>query len=347
VAAIVTNVANALGETFQTLVTDFLNGLESIATSVSNFASATLSAILTLVKDLALGLLRLVDVLVQSVLSFFGNNLVALGAALFGAAFGGPVLQALYDLINPGSSEDLTLQGLGCLVAGFVSTVLYKILFDAVPYPSGAADSAPTPADVGKFFILAGILQAVPWLLLDLDLDTGAPVDLKWKYFALAVQLPMLIQLLLAPPSSPAWSDSKWIAWGAGFSGSAWKLLWGVNMVATGAKGPRATLPGSAGLSLCAGISLSANIYSASKTNPPWELWLSGVASPLSGLVKPARQLIADPRAQRLVLLGTDTVSDAGGGIAKIIHGAKLLSATNDEDASDHPSSRPLQQEVA
>lgn len=318
--AIVAQVGTAVGDEIAGLITGFLSQLETLASSVENLGNALLSTILAEAKALLLAVLRLLDTLVQAVLAFFHDNLAVIGSSIFGASIGGVLLQDLYDLVNPGSSEDLTVLRLGCLVGAFVSTVLYKIIMDEVPFPSERAESARPAADTP--LIVAGILQVV-WLLHDAALDGGSPAPkMKWIFFVLAVTPPLIIQLLIKPAGSPSFGNdqdkSKWVAWFTGFGTTAWKLLWGCLMVGgVVQKGPRRSPVGAAGLCVCGTTSLAMNAWKSYENGDNAWAWISSLVSPLSAMVKP----FGVQGGGRLLVI-TDVISDAGGGIAKIMKGA-------------------------
>lgn len=316
---ILAQVGTAVGNEIETLMTGFLNQLQTLASSTQSLGNALLSTVLSEAKALLLAILRLLDTLVQAVLTFFAKNLPTIATSVFGASIGGFVLQQLYDLMNPGTSEDLTVLGLGCLVAGFTTTVLYKLLMDEAPYSSKRASTG----QVDPTFIVAGLLQCGIWLEIDAILDSGAKkAEAPWFFLSITFLVPLLIQLLMTPPGSPSFGNdkdkSKWVAWFVGFGAPAWKAIWGILMYA-GIKntGPRRSAEGAGGLCLCGVAVLGTNIWkSVENSDDAWG-WISTLLSPLSLMVKP----FGVKDGGRLLVI-TDFVSDGGGGIAKIIKGA-------------------------
>jgi hypothetical protein len=306
-----------------TLIDGFIGGMQNLVTSTEQFGNVALATILGEAKDLILAVVRIVGGVVEKVLTFFGNNLEALKSALFDARIDISLAQALYDLINPGSSEPLTVLGLGSLLCAFPATTLYRLLFGAAPFPHDADVAA------NRDLVISGFLQTFLWGLTDILLDmlpkeqpaafvTGS---LLWVIF-----FQFLIQYLAQPVGAgkPV-GDATWAAWGLGFGSPAFKILWlfafwkGSFAIKGGPRGD--PVRGTPMLCLLGVVGLAMNVIAlSSKTPPPSpEEIIAGVCGPLSAIGKPGF-FLAPP--WNLWFLGiVDAVSDAGAGIAKIVLG--------------------------
>jgi hypothetical protein len=321
------------------LIQASLKRLQALATSTSEFGKVLLATIIGEVKDLILAILRVLDSLVQSVLSFFAKDLVVLNTAVFGASINNFVIQALYDLINPGSSEDLTVVGLGSLLCAFVATTLYRIIFEDSPFSLEQAEQglASSKKEIGVLLILSGLVQATVWCVADIGLDVGLFDDPPvWQVLAVVILGPTLIQLLAWPggPGAKLAFDTPVAkatsaAWLAGFGGVAFKVLWSIGVVAGKLKGgPRGSFPGSC--VLCAGgvLSMGMNAWMLSEKESAGTArvseWVAGAAGPLSAIAKPAKHAL-DPVDARIFLGVMDLVSDVSAGIAKIVHGKEVI----------------------
>jgi hypothetical protein len=325
---LVAQVGSTFGEQIQTLLTTFLERMQALATSTTSFGNVLLKTILDEAKDILIAVLKLLDSVVSSILSFFANNLSAIASGMFGAAIGNSVVQALYDLINPGASENLTIQGLGCLLLGFVTTVVYKIIFDTAPFPNGFEDTKAASQSPNVPLIIAGLVQTTIWFYYDIQIDSMPRPDSKWSYYWIGLLSPLAIQLGTKPPGHPNFDSSentaKWAAWFTGFASIMYKILWGIGM---GTKivptGPRNSLLGTVGLSVCGLGTLSTNIWNAVENSADALGWISAITSPLSSIVKPAKFLIPPP-ANIEVMVIIDIISDSGGGVSKIVKGGML-----------------------
>lgn len=324
------NLIAQIGSTFVqqivNVITAFLNNLQALANNTANLGNALLATILKDAKAVIMAILAMLDSLTQSFLQFFSQNLPAINSGMFNAPLNNFVMQALYDLINPGSSETLTVLGLGSLLAAFVTTTLYRLIFDAAPFPIGDSTSeisAVQPADV--FLILSGILQASLWLFIDASVDikrTGdAPV---WFVLSMLTLIPMLIQLLAwpgGPGAVPSFGNdrdkSKWSAYFVGFAASGWTALWSALYALGRVKtGPRGTLPGSLGLCVGGAASFGMNCWMVHESDKNAWTIVTAIAGPLSPMAKPVKFLLPPVESQATLAI-VDFISDVGAGVSK------------------------------
>jgi hypothetical protein len=326
---LVNNISSAFGQQITDLITSFLNRLQSLASSTQNLGQMVLSTILGEVQDLLLAVLKLLDTIVSDVVKFLGDNLPAIAAGLFGASIGSGFVQAIYGLFFPGSEASLTVQGLGALLLGFVSTVVYKAVFGEVPFPGGTAATLAQ----GSFAVraaLAGTIQCFLFATVDIvfDIAGGVGWDINGQTFlGLFILFQLAIQLLMIPLENNP-TELSWAAWGVGFSGIAIQLLWAAGMFAkikigptipaVFAKGPRGSPLGSTLLCISGVITLAINIASSAVRGVDPARWISAVLSPLSAIVKPAKVLLKPPYS--FVAMGVmDFISDVGGGCGKLV----------------------------
>ena len=334
--ALISRVQSTFATEIAKLIQASMKRLRALATSTSEFGKVLLATILGEVKDLILAVLRVLDGLVQSVLNFFAKDLVALNTAVFGASINNFVIQALYDLINPGSSEDLTVVGLGSLLCAFVATTLYRIIFEDSPFSLEQAEQgvASSKKEIGVLLILSGLVQATVWCVADVGLDVGLfDNPPAWQALAVVILGPTLIQFLAWPggpfarlafdtPVNKATSA----AWLSGFGNIAFKFLWAIAHKFK--DGPRGSFPGSCALSAGGILSLAMNAWmlfeKESAGTARVSEWVAGAAGPLSAIAKPAKHTL-DPLDARIFLGVVDIVSDVSAGIAKIVHGKEII----------------------
>jgi hypothetical protein len=150
---------NTLGADIQSQITALQDYFLTIAGDPANFIGTTLKAVLTQVKLLVLDVLDVLDAVTQF---FFEAAIAFLGAAkadVFDQNIGGFLLGPLYNLINPGQKEDLTLTRLVALVAAFPSTILYCLIngADNPPFSSGVAGE-PTASGSNTWKQMAGLI---------------------------------------------------------------------------------------------------------------------------------------------------------------------------------------------
>lgn len=342
--ALLDRATTLVGDVLEALCSNFVDAIQKLADNVDAFGEILLGTFIAEARTIVSGVLAMLDELVKDFLAFFGQYLPIIADRVFGAGIGNDVAQALYDLVNPGESEALTVTRLGTLMVAFFATVSYKLIFDDVPFPERRRADAMSEA--GVLTILAGLVQTTLWLIVDLKSDQ--PVDDADKFMFVAANLlcPLLIQLLTRPAGEPSFEDpdtaSRWVAWFAGFGGIAFNTAWAVLMIREVVPGgPRSSRRGAMGLCACGGLGLFTNIGMGLQTGASPATWISGIASPLSALAKPARQLIADPVAAFTTLAIVDVVSDCGGGIAKIVKGAAAGRQSSSEACPTVPIGQP------
>jgi hypothetical protein len=323
------------------LISGFVGRMQALVTSTQEFGNVLLATILGQAKDLVLAILRLVDSIVQHVLTFFASELLTLNTIVFGAKIDNSVAQALYDLINPGAPEDLAMLGLGSLLCAFVATPLYRLLFGEAPFPLDRQDGVLTGTnkELGIFLILSGLVQGTLWCFTDIFLDVTLhkpnPPPI-WVALMLAILGPSIVQLLAWPGGPGAVlkfetpvAKATSVAWLSGFAAPAFKFLWSLGVIAGKVKGgPRGSVVGSSVLCACGGLGWGMNWWMLTEKGPNASLseWIAAGAGPMSPFVKPAHHLLKSP--VREWFLGIiDAVSDVGAGIAKVVHGAELINS--------------------
>lgn len=142
-----------IAETFSSILGDINTLVTQIVDPADpeQVAKASMTALLSIVEQLAAAALQALDLIVASAVA-----LVRAMAAGFEAFLDTPLdigpLQALYGWIQeqagrPGPPERLTLGGLVCLVGGFAITTLYKLVngVDKAPFPGGVFPAIPAP----------------------------------------------------------------------------------------------------------------------------------------------------------------------------------------------------------
>lgn len=114
--------------------------------------SSGMIALLDLVKELALGLLKALDTLVQGMLDLARTVLSHADDLLNSAPTDLGFVETLYKWIQTSAypekkPEAMTFSGLLCLIAGFFVTTLYKLIMGVgnAPFPGGEFPAIPAP----------------------------------------------------------------------------------------------------------------------------------------------------------------------------------------------------------
>jgi hypothetical protein len=319
---LVQELGEAVGEEIKKQIETLVESLRKFASSVSELSKVALSVLLNEVKSIMLTVLRLLDAVTKAFLKFIGDALPTLNEGILNTPIRNALVQALYDLINPGPSERLTVLGLSALLCAFPTTVLYRLLFTEPPFPTETSTilAEPEYALAGICLRLSGLLQTSLWAGTDFAIDMGK-VDKPIVSLSLLVVMPTLMQLLAwpgGPGTKPDYDTpgkmALWAAWYLGFLSPALVLGWA--LATKFQQGPRGDPAGSAVLCAFGLSSLGCNIMSAVMNDAAVFPWIVAIAAPFSGIAKPLK--FAKPYGQP-VLGVIDVASDAAAGISKLV----------------------------
>lgn len=291
--------------------------LSSIATNPSAFMSSTIRIVLTTAKTLVLAILDVLDALTAAFFQLAIAFLQAAKAGIFDRSVGGFFLGALYDLLNPEGSEDLTVTRFVAIVCAFPTTIIYRLINGSSPYTMDetgvlAADSPNTGKRIG------GLLTCF-WSVVDARLDVS-PAD----RFALLLgaSIPILLNGLLSPGPSPF----KLLPWSTDVDKATngfWCAKWGpisystLLTASTGfTYGPRRDPVACGVLAALGSAVLGTGIWKGVEEQKAGTStagkWFSNIAGPLVTVAKPLK-FVAPPAGLAAVLV-VDFVGDIGVG---------------------------------
>jgi hypothetical protein len=319
--AFMTEVNDAIGDSVAQAIDAFLASFQEFASNSSSFAGMALATLIEAVKQAILLVLGVLDQILQKFLQLISANLVPAMDAILGAAVANPLVQAVYDLINPGPREPVTAERILCLICAFPATILYRGVTGSVPFPG--PDRADAAQVKSVLMIVSGCV-AVPWWGVDLAADMGWG-NAEMVLFGLVV-VPALMNILACPaeaipPKNPL-DQLRLASWGMSFGGPACVFCWA--MWKDFKQGPRAVIQGQLVLSAIALATLGVNLAQiVIDGDLAIEDYIILIAGPISGLAKPLRGLALEKRyPQALIVLGiADTLSDLSLGGARIKKG--------------------------
>jgi hypothetical protein len=313
----------AIGKEITDQIDALIESLIEFTSSVSELSKVALSVLLAEAKNVMLAVLRVLDAVTRAFLKFIADALPTLNEGILNAPINNWLMQKLYDLINPGRSEPLTVLGLGALLCAFPATVLYRALFGKPPFPTEISTTLAQPEDTlaGVCLQLSGVLQAVPWARADYGIDLGQLENQPVVALSLLIVMPTLMQVLAWPggPGTVPSFDSRakialWTAWFVGFLSPALVFAWGLTTKFK--QGPRGNKGGSVALCVFGVSSLGCNIWSAVENDVPVFAWIAATAAPFSGIAKPLK--FVKPYGP-IALAVFDIVSDFAAGAAKFM----------------------------
>lgn len=316
-------------------ITTFLNGLQSIASSADDLGKALLGNLLEQARSIIQAVLRILDTAVQGFLGLISQALPQLSANTFETEIDSFFVEAIYDLMNPGASEPVTVIGISSLLLGAIAATTYRLIWDEAPFPTEETADANAAATINTWVRLSGVLQAF-WSIPDAFFDVGGhkmrdTAMPAWKVLAMLIFWPTTVQLLAwpggpgtAPSFDKAADRAKWTAWFTSFLGPAIVVAWAIGTKATGKplSGPR-PFPLGAGLLCVAGLAtLGCNawmLYERAHSDSDAQDWekAAAIAAPFSGIVKPVN-LFKNPYALGTVVI-VDIGSNGAAGCAKAI----------------------------
>jgi hypothetical protein len=318
ITAFFTRVSSIVSTEIQTEISAFMTSLEGFAGSASNLGAMSLNLILEAVKDLIMLVLKVIDGISQAFLQLIANDLVAIMDTICSAPIDNWLIKGIYNIVNPGSSEDVTLLGLTALLCAFPATTVYKIIYDEAPFRAAMSVKAvQSPA-----LIMSGIIEILPYTVADIVIDASRnPTPLSRLVFLYIT--PLVIEFLATPtasiPPTDNLSTAKFTSWVLGFGAPALVLIYGgPNRFATS---PRGDPAGSSILTAFGAATLAVNIWQLTLTDPkrsPAD-WVLLIGGPLSGM---AKLLGFAGVPGRVALCIVDGASDLCLGIGRIVKGS-------------------------
>jgi hypothetical protein len=339
VIAAFTSFSNQLQASVGTDIQNEINAvvayLGSVAASPADFMSSTMKLMLQTVENLVLLVLDICDALTQAFLALVISFLQAAQADIFDQKIGGFFLGALYDLLNPEGSEDLTVTRLVSIIAAFPTTIIYRLINGTAPdFPSENLAQLDAPNAANKYKQWGGILMASGWAFIDTALDipdksstqpAGAADPFKKALLIISGPVQMLLNGLLSPGATPFTMLPEGTGTGANqATNNLWLYKWGpigyasiYKAVEQFKKGPRGEPASCLLLSLLGVVVLGGGIW---KTVEEGE---AGTLNPALGFLNIAPPLVTMAKMLRfteeplgiIALLAIDLVGDVGAGV--------------------------------
>jgi hypothetical protein len=308
---------SSIGQTILDELTAVGSYLSSIAANPGDFMHSTVSGVLNMAKNLVLSILDILDALTQAFFQLAIAFLQAAKTGIFDRNVSGFFLGALYDVLNPDASEDLTVTRFVAIVCAFPTTILYRLITGNAPF-SGDAKGELVGDDVNTYKKMGGLLTCIWWIVdVRLDVPPAEPYAL-----VLGASIPILLSALLSPGATPfsllPWDIDVNKATN-GFWCAKWAPIGFTTMFTAFEKfqsGPRGNRVACGTLAVLGAGVLGTGIWKGveeSKAHTAnFGSWFSNIAGPLVTVAKPLRFF---PPAGPVAVLVLDSVGDIGVGV--------------------------------
>jgi len=322
-ARLLTEMGEAVTQTVKDAIDGFTASLETLAGNSASFAGMALAGLLDAVRQAVLAVLKILDQLAQKALTLIHDNLGPATKLILGAPIASPLMAAVYDLLDPGTSEVATVEGTLCLLCAFPATILYRAITGERPFAGLAETSSVSDQTRTPDLIWSGLVAVFMWTGTDFaaDADYGPPskITLLSLVFVPALMNGLARPQTQIPPNGPV-EKARFTGWILGFVSPLVVLIWAGSTKFKA--GPRGPLSGQIILSIVAAATMGVNIWQIAVADDlhfvDYAILMGG---PVSGLAKPLKTPGATNPACKGALLIADLLSGAALGCGRIKKG--------------------------